>query len=117
MQEHASLAVLLETQTYLRYGQVKSDKNSLSLRANSKASFGVGREGFFEKNKKTLNTWMIIQLASGILCLVKLLTNFGKTGSLSGFLLPTTEEGENGIRLQTQIYDMPSKARLKDFWF
>lgn len=56
MQEHASLAVLLETQTYLRYGQVKSDKNSLSLRANSKASFGVGREGFFEKNKKTLNT-------------------------------------------------------------
>lgn len=57
MQEHASLAVLLETQMYLRYGQVKSDKNSLSLRANSKASFEVGREGFFEKKKKkTLNT-------------------------------------------------------------
>lgn len=45
MQEHASLAVLLETQMYLRYSYMKLDKNSLSLGANSKASY-LGRELF-----------------------------------------------------------------------
>lgn len=65
MQKHASLAGLLETQMHLRYGYVKLDKNSLSLGAKSKASF-LGRELFC---KKSLNMWIIIQLASGTLCL------------------------------------------------
>lgn len=65
MQEHASLAVLLETQTHLRFGYMKLDKNSLSLGANSKASF-LGRELFC---KNSLNSWIIIQLASGTPCL------------------------------------------------
>lgn len=49
---------------------------------------------------------------------MKVLTNFGETGSPSALLLPTAEEGENRIRLQTQIYDMSSKAedlKISDF--
>ena len=59
MQEHASLAVLLETQMHLRYSYVKLDKNSLSFDANSKASYL--ERVFLQKFTE--------QLASGTLCL------------------------------------------------
>lgn len=50
MQERASLAVLLETQMHLRYGYVKLDKNSLSLRTTAKLHFW--EEESFAKKKK-----------------------------------------------------------------
>lgn len=52
---------------HLRYSYVKLDKNSLSLSANSKASF-LG-ESFLgkKKKKKSLIIWITTQLASGTL--------------------------------------------------
>lgn len=91
----------------LRYGYVKLDKNSRSLSTNSEAFLISGRELFCKKR--------IFELSSNehqaqCACLKKVLTNFGETGSPSVLLFPMREEGENGIRLQTQTYDKSSKA-------
>lgn len=92
---------------HLRYSYVKLDKNSLSLSANSKASF-LGESFLGKKKKKKITdhlNYYPTSIRHIIPSLVKVLTNFGETGSPSALLLPTAEEGENGIRLQTQTYD------------
>lgn len=118
MVEHAGLVVLAETQMHLKYSYMKLD-SSFPLSANSKALFL--RESFCAKKKKiTIFEFLSSQHQDQAyyVHLVKVLTNFGETGSPSAIQPPITEERENGIRQHTHIYDMSLKvedSKISDF--